>query len=145
MANLLLAATVELRRDRRQWLPIPRPDLREDQLGVRWTLEVAKRGMNLTQISGWAFPEDDQLTRSSAPCLLAVGENTAWIMPGLMVERPDVLSVFPASGLAASNRLKSGFAFELSTGLLPENILVWRVMIGIVNRPPLVTPDFQLT
>ena len=145
LANLLLAASASLQRETsRQWLPVPPPDFTREQPKLCWNLETAKRGFDLTRVTGWAFIEDGEVPRGCLPYLLAVGSNGTWLMPGTVVERPDVLQVFPVSGQAAADhRLKSGFVFEMSSGQLPDNISGLRVMLGSANRPPAISPEFQ--
>jgi len=144
LANSLLSATLSLRHDTfRHWLAVPFPDFTQAQSKLCWNLEIAKRGFDLTRVSGWAYIDDAE-ARHGVPCLLATGASTAWVLPGVMVERPDVLSVFPATGQAAINRLQSGFVFETSSSQLPDNISTWRILLGATNRPPAMSPEFQL-
>ena len=145
LANSLLSATLSLRQDTfRHWLAIPWPDFTQKQSNLCWNLETSKRGFDLTRVTGWAYIDDQEATRHGVTCLLATGASTAWVLPGVTVERPDVLSVFPATGQAASNRLQSGFVFETSSSQLPDNIKAWRILLGSTNRPPAISPEFQL-
>lgn len=145
LANSLLSATLNLRQDGfRHWLSIPLPDFTQPQSNLCWNLEVAKRGFDLTRISGWAYVDDAEAVRHGVHGLLAIGPGAAWVLPGITVERPDVLSVFPATGRAAINRLHSGFVFETSSSQLPDNVKAWRILLGSTNRPPAMSPEFLL-
>lgn len=108
-------------------------------------LETVERGPHTTRISGWAFADAPMAVASEPPCLIFSTPLALWLLRGVAIERPDVAAAYPAEGVAATARFRSGFVFEFPTNQLPgpvvENL---QVVFGQVSGVPVMTPPFPL-